>query len=236
MNAENYQRKSNDYQKIYGVSERTIDRWLELGKLAIPPDLPPLDTPSAMAAWWARHMKQRVPSNLIFAARSSGSSELGHEVTSIDIQSLETAAGDALKQSGAYMAAAHQHLTKAYASGDDARIEICHRRWIKALEARRKAESAAREDAKITGDLIPLAELLPELSQLLQVIRQRSDGAPRRVLRRFEYDLPPEIVQQLTAALNFEFEQFRAVLRHLKQFKTSEEVDQFELEDPGALL
>ena len=135
-----------------------------------------------------------VPARLIvLASERSGEPAEG----AINISDLETAAGDAVKQARSYLAAADKHLTAAYGSGDDARIEICQRRWLKAIEAVRKAEAAAREDEKIKGDLIPRAELLPELSQLLEVMRQMRVSARRRILARFEFDLPAAVLENL---------------------------------------
>lgn len=71
---ETYQRKLEDYESIYGQKPnhaRTIKRWIKLGRDCTPPDLPPLDDPASMPAWWMRHMKQRVPPKILAAAGGS---------------------------------------------------------------------------------------------------------------------------------------------------------------------
>jgi hypothetical protein len=224
----NFQRPLADYQKIYGVCERTLHRWLQAGLLVN--DSPPLDAPEAMLAWWSRHMKQRVPAKLLFAAKRPGSAAVS-ESASIDIETLESAAGDAVRQAGSYLTAAHQHLTEAYKSGDDSRIEITHRRWLKAVEAKRKAEAAAREDAKIKGDLIPAAEILPAIAQLIEVMKQMRRSARRRIPAEARLDLSPEQSEKLDAAIDKELARGEAVFRQLKKFKSLEEIDQFELND-----
>ena len=50
-----------DHAREYDVSERTVKRWNATGHAAEPPDMPPLDFPELMLAWWARHMAQAVP-------------------------------------------------------------------------------------------------------------------------------------------------------------------------------
>jgi hypothetical protein len=227
-----YQKDLIEYESVYGTGLRQIHRWISAGKSANPPELPPLDAPHEMSAWWARHMKHRVPAKLVALALRKPTAASENE--GIDISNLQTAAGDAVRQSGTYLAAADKHLASAYASGDDARIEICQRRWLKALDAVRKAEFAAREDAKVKGDLIPKSELLPELSQFLEVMHQMRRSARRRILAKFLVDLSPELTEKLGQAIEQELKRSDAVLRRLKHFRSLEEIDAFELEIDAA--
>jgi len=55
-----------DYAGRYGSAERTIKRWVRIGKDA--KDLCPLDRAVEMPAWWSRRMKQRIPAEILAAA------------------------------------------------------------------------------------------------------------------------------------------------------------------------
>lgn len=66
-----YQRSYKDYEKTYGKSARTIKWWVSQGKSREKPDLPPLDRPAEMPAWWERAMKQRCPRSVEDAARAA---------------------------------------------------------------------------------------------------------------------------------------------------------------------
>jgi len=70
---ETYQRRLQDYEPIYGQKPndaRTIKRWVSLGRQKS--DLPPLDDPASMPAWWTRHMKHQVPKRILDAASAAG--------------------------------------------------------------------------------------------------------------------------------------------------------------------
>lgn len=52
------------YAVAWGLGEkatRTLKRWIADGRKASPPELPPFDEPSRMAAWWRTHKTWRVP-------------------------------------------------------------------------------------------------------------------------------------------------------------------------------
>lgn len=68
-----YQHPLSHYVEIYDAAERTLKHWIAIGRHAQPePDLPPLDDPPAMKAWYARNKKNRVPDRLIqLAAQAS---------------------------------------------------------------------------------------------------------------------------------------------------------------------
>lgn len=72
-----YKRPLAAYEATYGVKPndgRTIKRWVKIGREKKPePDLPPLDDPPAMAAWWSRNMKWTVPANILALATPKAS-------------------------------------------------------------------------------------------------------------------------------------------------------------------
>lgn len=56
-----YQHPLEHYETIYGRKVRMIKLWIATGRDAVPMELPPLDEPPKMKAWWIRQMKHRVP-------------------------------------------------------------------------------------------------------------------------------------------------------------------------------
>lgn len=224
----------SDYETVFATKVRQIKNWIATGRAAEQPELPPLDAPHEMAAWWAKHMKQKVPAKLmLLASQKRSGSDGAATATTIDLTKLESAAGDALRQARAIRMAAETHLSQAYASGKDEQIEIHQRRWIRAVEQERKLEGAAREDAKATGALIPKAELLPELSAYLEVGKQMKRSARRRICAKFQFDLSPALLEALGAEIEKELARGDAVLRQLKSFRDLDEIDTFELTQPA---
>lgn len=69
---DSYRKTYKEYVAIYGKQQRTIKWWVGQGKSAEGgPDLPPLDRPEEMPAWWARCMKQKCPASVLDAARAA---------------------------------------------------------------------------------------------------------------------------------------------------------------------
>jgi hypothetical protein len=224
-----YEKNLEDYAPIYSCSVRQIHRWIAFGKARKPPELPPLDAPAEMAAWWLRNMKNRAPAKLLALAAQKETGEASLTASAIDLTKLEGAAGDGLRQARAVRMAADQHLTEAYASKSDERIEICQRRWLRAVEQERKLEAAAREDAKASGALIPRGELLPELSQTVEVFGQMTKSSGRRIKEKFSAYLSPELAERLKVEVENEWKRCFGVFRRLEYLTDLDEIDNFEL-------
>lgn len=67
---ETYKQSLRGYESVYTTNVRQIKRWIATGRKCAPFDLPPLDRPDAMAAWWERmqaagHIKHAVPEKLL---------------------------------------------------------------------------------------------------------------------------------------------------------------------------
>ncbi len=68
-----YSRRLEDYQAQYSTDVRNIKKWIARGRSAeAGADLPPLDDPDKMIAWWERHMAHRVPAKLLEAKAAAG--------------------------------------------------------------------------------------------------------------------------------------------------------------------
>lgn len=59
------------YETIYETKARAMKRWIAIGRDATPPELPPLDDPPRMRAWWVRCMSQRVPEKILALAQTT---------------------------------------------------------------------------------------------------------------------------------------------------------------------
>jgi hypothetical protein len=226
-----YKKELVHYESIYNTKVRQLKKYIAVGKAAKPPELPPLDQPPEMPGWWARHMKQRVPPRLLALAATRQPEE--NDEAGIDVGKLSGDVGDAVRRARVFLEAADRQLSEAYDSGVDSKIEVKQRRWLKALEALRKAEAAEREDRKASDELIPRVELLPELSQLLEVLRHMRSTMKRRIIARIGImppDFPADFTDRLSVAIEIERANEDAVLRRLKQFRSVEEIDAFQLE------
>lgn len=238
-----YEKRIADYETVFGVKARQLKEYIKIGKAARDPvtgrpktDLPPFDRPSEMLAWWHRNMKQRPPANILnlAAARRLGADPSESE-PSVNIADYEGQISDALREAQTMLSVATAQLKDAYKSGVDSRIEIKHRRWLKALRAVKEAEMAAREQQKAAGELIPAAEILPALSELLQVLKHMRSTRRRRTLDRLEdLSLPPDLLDRFGTAVDDAREDEDRVLRQLKQFRSTEEIDEFMLGGNGA--
>lgn len=88
---ENYLQKQEWYAEQAGYDVRNIKKWIKAGKARTPIDLPPLDTPNLMPAWWGRNMKQKCPGRVLLWA--SGGAKAQEHKASCPAES-ETSAGD----------------------------------------------------------------------------------------------------------------------------------------------
>jgi hypothetical protein len=115
-------------------------------------------------------MKQRVPAKLL-ALASALKLAVDDSGKGFDVGTYEGQIADALQEARTVLAVATAQWKEACKSGVDARIEVQLRRFLRALKAVKETEQAAREDRKASGELVPKAEIFPELSELLQVLR-----------------------------------------------------------------
>jgi ribosomal protein L13E len=230
-----YEKPLREYQTVYGVRVRQVKRWIAIGRAAEPPAPPPLDEPGAMSAWWVRHMKQRIPAKLLQLNRSAavdigGKGNDQGAGASVDASQYEGQIADALREARTMLALVTAQLKVAYKSGVDSRIEIEHRRFTRCLRAVKEAEQASREDKKSRDELIPKAEILPELSELLQVLKHMRASRKRRTLERLEsIGLTSEQVAAIGIVVEDVREDENKVLRRLKVFRSVEEIDEFQL-------
>lgn len=224
-----YRHPLRDYEPVYGRGERAIKRWVSTGRHAKPPEPPPLDDPPRMAAWWRRHMGgMNPPEQLLDYERtaptpapaaqempprqSSGSTPDSDEKPRgkvIDLSEMFLGVDEEVRQCESLVAAHFDRVKGASAAGDADEV----RRWtsihVDAVEQLRKTRNAVIELKKKNGDLLPRAQLVTEIAQLLEALRlmrismsdsilaelsKRATGRMRRVLRLLEPMLREAVV------------------------------------------
>ncbi|WP_157210984.1 hypothetical protein [Verrucomicrobium spinosum] len=60
-----YGRPLKEFEETYGSTVRSFKNWIAAGREKVPADLPPLDSPGEMAAWWRRVMTHKVPDKVL---------------------------------------------------------------------------------------------------------------------------------------------------------------------------
>lgn len=238
-----YDRPLGEYEEIFGTKLRQLKQYILIGKEAADPltgrpktDLPPFDQPEKMAGWWARNMKHRAPARILALATARSAEEQAPGDPGLDVGDYEGQFADALKEARTLLAVATAQWKEASKSGVEARVEICQRRFLRALRAVKETEQAVREDQKASGDLIPKAEIFPEISELLQVLRHMRSTRRRRTLASINLDSLLSTDRETAAnmigdAVDAAHESEDKVLRRLSQFGSLEEVDQFQLDN-----
>lgn len=199
-----YAKGLKDYEPLYDTGERAIKRWVKTGREANPPELPPLDQPELMAAWWRRHMAQRVPAKLLALERVAdlGSAEVvepsaeqtvgasgpagedKNQVTPINLQNMEMDEGEAVRQARGIAKANYKHVEEATGSGKHDDYRRWFPIWAESAELMRKLEKEDRDARKASGSLISRSAVLGELGQLLEALRLMREAMPARVVAR----------------------------------------------------
>jgi hypothetical protein len=205
-----YPKKLPEYAAFYGKDERTIKRMIRRGKEL--GDLPPLDEPSKMAAWWRRSMDHDVPDWLLGfvdnsgadprassgdgASRSGdsfGEGELDGTSRSRDltkIKSLDIAENvEALRQTHAI----NKHLLDEalHASEpNDTLISLRRKNFEGSFELLRKAEITLIEIQKQRGNLLDREQVQTEQAQLFETLRLMRETMTPRVMATLEQILP----------------------------------------------
>lgn len=138
-----HQPKVSDYAKIYGVAERTIKHWSQIGRSAKPPDLPPFDEPAKMKDWYARNKKNRVPDRLVQLSAQVARLEAGQP---LHFPAKAAALAEAEPATGHVSGSSPRAPAAAAPAGIPATVpRAAARGYLATLERLREAESAAGE-------------------------------------------------------------------------------------------
>ena len=221
-----YPRPLKAYAAELGRSVRTLKTWIEAGRRATPLELPDFENKSTLAGWWTRCMSHEPPTDLLALASSTpppGSPGAARS-EGLDVDALLALdEGGALKDAKTFRLGVTKKLKDAYAAGDDTAIQRLGRRFADAAEIERRLEISLANSARQSGDLIPKAELFPELSQLLAVQRVMRSTMSRRI--RASMLLPPDVDARVDQIIEEQRRGEEAVLRRLSQFQSLEQVE-----------
>lgn len=204
-----YQLPYRDYAPIYQLSakhgERTIKRWVSIGRHAATPEPPPLDAPAAMAAWWRRHSTERPPQVLLdyeCAApppptpvheappaspadpgnRPAAAGEPAERAASITLAHLDLAEGEVVRQMRAIVKGNYQRVETALAEGKSDEYKKWFPVYAESAESLRKLEKEYRESAKASGAMLSRSQVISELAQLLEALRLMREAMPQKIL------------------------------------------------------
>lgn len=105
-----YRKDISEYRETYGCALQSLYDWINDGKGNTPSELPPLDSPAEMLAWWKRNKKNRAPDRLVALAAAVGSQpqnfpESFREETPPDVPVLTPA----LNINAGFLAAVERH-------------------------------------------------------------------------------------------------------------------------------
>lgn len=199
-----YKEKLPHYASLYGQTERTIKRWIRRGKELN--DLPPLDHPELMAAWWRRCMDHQVPDYLL-AVESKGddrsttgnSGEADPDGTSRSPRDFSDVQGLGLAENVAALRITHAINKKLWDEAihadppNDNLVQLRQKNFERSFNLLRVAEITLVEFQEKHGQLVNEANVRAELSQLFESLRLMRENMPRRILAELEKILPRRI-------------------------------------------
>lgn len=205
-----YKLPHKGYIAIYQLSpkhgDRTIKRWVQIGRYATPPEPPPLDDPPAMAAWWRRHSTERPPPVLLDYESAAPTPPMPvHEAPPAPMgpqnasekgasRAAEAPASDPVTLSGidpgserSVLRAAevetvyHELHVKALQAGKLDEARKWRGEYEGAAELTNKLRRQDREERKAIGELISRGPVIAELSQLLEALRLMREAMPQKI-------------------------------------------------------
>jgi hypothetical protein len=185
----------------------TVKRWVSRGRKSDPIDLPPLDTPAHMAAWFRRVFpRETVPVVLLEyetsapapaavsttpgpAASSQTSVSQNPDpsrITPISLDGLQMGEGEQVRQARVIAKANYNRVEEASGGGKSDEYRRWFPVWCESLELLRKLEKEDREARKAAGNLIDRSPVLAELAQLVEALRIMHEGMPARIIAEME--------------------------------------------------
>ncbi len=214
------------YAKVYEVSDRAIKLWIKEGREKS--DLPPLDEPTTMAAWYGRVKQRRIPLRLLHlksppagdvpAATAAAAAQPGAPAGQTPPAASDfTASGDfsydlAVQFASENLQHAQDQLRKARTIPDNGgNIEACERAVARNLSEYRKAKKVEHDNLKSGGGHVDKRVLLDKFRTRLAAVHQGVRSCPVRVGTKLA--LPPDVVRQITRAMNEELDALFLQLR-----------------------
>lgn len=226
-----FKRPLAEYEGTYGVSERTLKRWVSSGRHSRPVDLPPIDEPGKMATWYRRvYPKEHVPEKLLELETQKPAAEPVPEpekppvpqMSSVDLESVTLDEGEQVLQARRIMKANYQRVAEASEQADLDGYRKWFPIWQDSANALRQLVRADNDERKLRGDYVKRAEIESELAQLSEALRIMHDNMPRRIMAELEKSadrklrrvlrlLGPEIRRAVEKVRGAEIAMFRGI-------------------------
>ena len=240
-----YTHELEHYAGKIGVAVRTLKRWISIGKDSQPRELPPLDDPPALLAWWNRMqargiLKQRPSQGLLHYGQPTARSAPSHpslEQTGIKLeQAAPTAAPytfsstpggleESVEELRKTVWSTQERLRTAMLTGlDEGLISSLQRSVEKGLDLLRKAEVGIFEMQKKRGDLVPLKEVREDWSTLLMSQKMMRARMVDNVCSALAGDLSPAHLELVRSAVALERTREEQLLRGAKHWKEAADV------------
>lgn len=205
-----YKKKYSEYCVVYDVGERAIKHWVAEGKACKPADLPPLDEPEKMAAWWRRVKPAQKPPDIMLeyecSARKakpeaptppsdsqpgktpgeSGEAEDDGSITSIDLGEMSLLDDEDVQQARQLVKANFQRVSAASKGGNSDDYRRWFPIWKGSVDQLRTLEKAAIERRKNSGKYLAREPILAELSQLIESLRHMHTAMPEKIMAALE--------------------------------------------------
>jgi hypothetical protein len=238
----NYRHTLKHYAESYQTSDRTVRRWVTIGRKANkekslqrdnPAHLPPLDRPEKMMDWWTEHLKtDLVPERLCELANPVSPNGNGEE-GGLDVDSLDGAdLWAALTDSRRHRDAMSRRLKDAQRANNIAAITRCSAAYEKLSAAAMRCEEVVLKRDEFSKKFVPLSGVQQEIGQFLYSLKQFRSTMPKRILQHLSVlALSPDVTERLAKAIEIEREAEDTYLRDLNLEKvTPEEVERLGIE------
>lgn len=232
----------DSWTALYGIQHRQLRRMIARGREKNEPC--PLDDPRKMPAWVEKHV-EKVRADLwqkvCAAAEAAGPAPVepsipstpstpsmpapspsGPTGISIDLATVGGVEGEQVELFRRLFAAAKHELEEAYRGGSEEKKRTLHGRIEKIGESLRKHEAAAEAKAKRRGELRSQADVNVAFTEALNILRLMRSQRKKRVRSRLA-TVPPEILDQIDAALDEVGEREEDTLANLPIIKTHDD-------------
>lgn len=199
-----YPKKLPEYAAVFGQTDRTIKRWVKRGKET--GELPPLDNPPHMAAWWRRNMDNQVPDYLLGFVTTpdplANSSDVRSPAAATG-NSGDTGPRDFSNIKGLGLEENVQGLRRSHAINKqlldealhadppiDSVTQLRHKNFERSFELLRKAEGTLLEFKQLSGALVDPEPIRAELAQVFESLRLMRETMTDHILIEMEKSLP----------------------------------------------
>jgi len=178
-----YSKPPSHFAGIYGVSSRSVNNWINHGRSV--GELPPLENPVDLVAWWGKHMVHRVPDKLYAAAAKFApedpdpapptlgepqgiSSDPPRDLPASPSSDLSTGFLASLLRTREEEAKAHRRYTAAISEEppNEGKIRVAQKTWADLADHLRQLEKAAPEILQKSGEMWLRVEVIRELAPL----------------------------------------------------------------------